>query len=206
MTVGCLIYTNASGEVIHRIPYWPWPAPGLYPQTLPEGAGFVQFFPHNYLRFALGDIVQPFPPVPLPPKGETLVKVIAKNVPISLSGRKYLCDIILGIYQTSDRPAIMLVESRDGSPLATASANAPEGYLQHLSTLHFPAKDYSENSGLWDQLVPLSDEWGQPLFHLTRHVITLGHVHNVQIYRLGATPAVLFTELLAEKHEGAIHG
>lgn len=70
MAVGCLIYINAKGEVFHRLPFWPWPAPGVYPQTLPEGEGYVQFFPHNYSRFALGDKVEPFPPIPYTPRSQ----------------------------------------------------------------------------------------------------------------------------------------
>lgn len=63
MTVGCLIYTDPTGKVYHRQPCWPWPSPGVYPVQHKDGT-WIQFFPHNYLRFSLGDTISPFPPVP----------------------------------------------------------------------------------------------------------------------------------------------
>ena len=63
MAVGCLIYTDNKGKIYHRLPYWPWPPPGEYPQELPDGT-WAQFFPYHYFRFALGDVLSPFPPVP----------------------------------------------------------------------------------------------------------------------------------------------
>ena len=61
MAVGCLIYTDKDGRVIHRLPFWPWPAPGVYPQQASDGT-WVQFFPTAYFRFKLGDRISPFPP------------------------------------------------------------------------------------------------------------------------------------------------
>ena len=69
MAVGCLIYMDKEGKVFHRLPCWPWPKPGVYPQKL-EDEGYVQFFPINYFRFKIGDVVETFPPVPYIPKEE----------------------------------------------------------------------------------------------------------------------------------------
>lgn len=71
MAVGCLIYTNAEGEVIHRLPFWPWPKPGIYPQQSPDGT-WVQFFICRYTNFALGDKISPFPPAPYISRKENL--------------------------------------------------------------------------------------------------------------------------------------
>jgi hypothetical protein len=206
MSVGCLIYISPKGQVFHRIPCWPWPAPGRFPETLPDGAGYVQFFPHNYLRFTIGDFVSPFPPVPYVTTRSTM-KTLARNIPLTLSSRSYVCDILLGIYTSSQRPAILLVESRPsslpgerawaGEPVATASTNAPEEYIQHLTPPHFTAKDYSENEGLWAQLLPLRDEDGFPLFVQTRYAITLGFV-KAPIMLLGPNAALEFSDLRDE--------
>ena len=136
------------------------------------------------------------------------MKVLARNIPITLSGRKYICDILLGLYASTSRPAIMLAESRpesmspqaiwDGSPIAVASTNAPEEYITHLSKPHFTAKDWSENEGLWEQLMDLLDEDGFPLFVRTRCAITLGFC-KACIFLLGPNACEAFKELLSEK-------
>lgn len=69
MAVGCLIYLTKEGKVFHRIPFWPWPVPGVYPKQLENGT-WIQFFPHSYFRFAIGDQVSPFPPVPYIPSSQ----------------------------------------------------------------------------------------------------------------------------------------
>lgn len=66
MTVGSLVTCTPTGTVIMRQPFWPWPIPGEYPKTLPNG-NVQQFFPHSYTRFTLGAIITPWPPVPFNP-------------------------------------------------------------------------------------------------------------------------------------------
>lgn len=147
------------------------------------------------------------------------MKVLARNIPLTLNGVAYLADIILGIYQTTGRPAILLADSRpegvppqaiwDGSPIATASSNAPEEYIQHLTKAHFPAKCWSENKGLWEQLLTLLDEDGFPLFVKTRHAITLGFA-TAPIMLLGPNACIEFTSLQDELEQAtrkeASHG
>jgi hypothetical protein len=136
------------------------------------------------------------------------MKVLAKGIPLILSSRKYLADILIGMYASSHRPSIILVASRpdtlagelawEGEPIAIASANAPAEYIQHLSIAHFTMKNYSENEGLWEQLLPLVDEDGFHLFHTTRHAITLGFT-TCRIGLLGVLATELFQDLLSEK-------
>jgi hypothetical protein len=135
------------------------------------------------------------------------MKVLARNIPLTLNGVSYLADIILGIYRTTGRPAILLADSRpdslspqaiwDGSPIGVASSNAPEEYIQHLTKPHFPAKCWSENKGLWEQLLPLNDEDGFPLFVQTRHAITLGFA-TAPIMLLGPNACIEFSILQDE--------
>ena len=135
------------------------------------------------------------------------MKVLARNIPLTLNGAPRLADIILGIYWTTGRPAILLADSRpdslspqaiwDGSPITTASSNAPEEYIQHLTKPHFTAKCCSENKGLWDQLLTLNDEDGFPIFIQTRHAITLGFA-LFPIMLLGQNACLEFTALQDE--------
>lgn len=135
------------------------------------------------------------------------MKTLLRNIPLELAGRKYVCDIILGLYQSTKRPAIMLAESRpssmspqaiwDGSPTAVASTNAPEEYIAHLTKAHFPAKTWTENEGLWEQLLLLRDEDGFPLFVQTRYAITLGFC-KAPIILLGPNACVDLVELQDE--------
>ena len=135
------------------------------------------------------------------------MKVLARNIPLTLNGAPRLADIILGIYWTTGRPAILLADSRpdslspqaiwDGSPIGVASANSPEEYIQHLTKPHFPAKCCSENKGLWDQLLTLNDEDGFPIFIQTRHAITLGFA-LFPIMLLGQNACIEFATLQDE--------
>lgn len=135
------------------------------------------------------------------------MKVLARNIPLTLSSRPYICDIILSLYQSTQRPAIMLVESRpstmspqaiwDGAPIAVASINAPEEYIQHLSKAHFPAKDWTENEGLWEQLLLLTDEDGFPLFVRTHYAITLDFCKAL-IMLLGPNACIELADLQSE--------
>ena len=147
------------------------------------------------------------------------MKVLARNIPLTLNGAPHLADIILGIYWTTGRPVILLADSRpdslspqaiwDGSPIGVASANSPEEYIQHLTKPHFPAKCCSENKGLWDQLLTLNDEDGFPIFIQTRHAITLGFA-LFPIMLLGQNACLEFTALQDEMEhdlrEEANHG
>jgi hypothetical protein len=146
------------------------------------------------------------------------MKTLARNIPLTMYGRSYLCDIILGLYTLTKRPAIMLVASRpdslggelawDGTPIATASTNAPEEYIQHLTPPHFTAKTYSENEGLWEQLLPLLDEDGFPLFVQTRYKITLGFA-TAPIMLLGPNASMSLFDLRDELNhptQGDFHG
>ena len=128
------------------------------------------------------------------------MKVLAQNVEIKLYTDTYLCDILLGLYSNTKRPAILLVE---GNSTAIASANAPAEYLQHLSSSHFTMQNHAENAGLWEQLLPLTDEDGFPLFHATPHVITLDFV-TCRIGCLGVLASELFSDLISEKE--FLHG
>lgn len=147
------------------------------------------------------------------------MKVLAQNVEIKLYTDTYLCDILLGLYSNTKRPAILLVEACPStlpggpiwggnstaivSPTAIASTNAPAEYLQHLSSSHFTMKNHAENAGLWEQLLPLTDEDGFPLFHATQHVITLDFV-TCRIGCLGVLASELFSDLISEKE--FLHG
>lgn len=141
------------------------------------------------------------------------MKTIARSIPLTLFGRQYEADLLLGLYATTKRPAIILVDSRpatlagerawEGAPIAIASSNAPEEYIQHLSHLHFPAKDWSENEGLWEQLTLLTDDDGFPLFARTRHAITLGFCKAI-IFKLGPHAATLYHTLSLEQE--TFHG
>lgn len=143
------------------------------------------------------------------------MKVLARNIPITLSGRKYVCDVILGIYRTTGRPSIMLAESRpesmspqaiwDGAPIAVASSNAPEEYIAHLTKPHFPAKDWAENEGLWQQLLNILDEDGFPLFVGTRWAITLGLCKAV-IMLLGPNACSAFEDVQSEMKKETSRG
>ena len=135
------------------------------------------------------------------------MKPLARNIPITLYSQPYEVDILLGMYATSKRPAIILADSRpstlpgekawEGFPVAIASTCAPEEYIQHLTAPHFPAKNWSENEGLWEQLLPLLDEDGNPLFLPTRHALTLGFYRS-PIILLGEFARDLFSELIDE--------
>lgn len=136
------------------------------------------------------------------------MKLIRKAVPLTLSGSRYTCDILLDLYQSNRRPAIFLCASRpndlspekiwSGTPIAIASVNPPEEYIQHLSATHFAAKNYSENAGLWEQLSQLRDKDRNPLFTPTRWVITLGFANRVHIMDLGPQLRPLYEKLVED--------
>ena len=62
--------------------------------------------------------------------------------------KDYECNVEWDLYQNG-RPAILLVDAHDGSPVATATVNIPEVDLPAGYTL---IKDYSENEGMLECL------------------------------------------------------
>jgi hypothetical protein len=135
-------------------------------------------------------------------------KLLARNVPLTLAGRQYTCDILLGMYVSTLRPSILLADSRPeslagdiawlGEPIAIASSNAPVEYLQHLPQTCFAAKTWTENEGLWEQLLELADEHATlPLFIKTKWAVTLGFA-KAPIIQLGHHAEELFHELRNE--------
>ena len=131
------------------------------------------------------------------------MKVIKKDVEITLHNHTYKCDIILGLYVYGKRPAIILVDASSlsnslGEVVCYASTNAPPEYLTGMPQTYFAAKDYGENEGLWDQLETLTwEDTNTPLFLCTSKRLTLGLV-RVKVYDLGPDAADVFQTLLSE--------
>lgn len=199
MAVGCVITCTPSGKIIGRRPCWPWPAPGVYPRETREGT-IEQFFPHNYFRFHLGHYVSPWPFTPYFPK-ELSMKTLKSSVPITLHNLTYTCDILLSMYVCNRSPAIILRGSEgsayEGESITTASVNLKDS----LPPSMFAAKTWSENEGLWSQLLPLKDEKGLPLFIPTSHSVPCGFTTAHLVY-LGPTAVEAFTTLLQESNHG----
>ncbi len=63
--------------------------------------------------------------------------------------KKWNCILVLGQYNNG-RTAIQLKSSIDGSPVAVATINVPDVYLEKDEVI---IKDYSENEGMLDTLV-----------------------------------------------------
>jgi len=59
------------------------------------------------------------------------------------------CDVRFHTY-SNGRPAIVLIDAEDGSPIATASVNVPE---EKLAIDEIAIKDYSENEGMLEVMV-----------------------------------------------------
>jgi len=124
-----------------------------------------------------------------------MYEILMRNIRITLAGREWPCDLAIGLYPTTLRPAIFLMsapvfDKETDEPelfyserIATASTNAPEEYIAHLPKNHFTAKNYSENAGLWEQLSELRDENGELFFIHTHWRITLGFA-SADIYQL----------------------
>lgn len=104
------------------------------------------------------------------------MKTIAENVKIHLFDKDWTCSVHVGLYaDSSHRPAIQLTHiTEEGweEPFATATTNKPE-YLYGSPDHHTIAKVYSENEGLWEQLLELSDERGK-FFRVTPMKLTVG--------------------------------
>lgn len=56
MSQGTILRVSPAGKILERIPTWPFPAPGAYPQTLPSGNS-LQFFPKPYWNFPLNAVL-----------------------------------------------------------------------------------------------------------------------------------------------------
>ena len=104
------------------------------------------------------------------------MKTIASNIKIRLFDKEYICALHVGLYADSfHRPAIHLTHLAEGGweePFAGATVNKPE-YIIGAPDHHTIAKVYSENEGLWEQLLELSDEKGK-FFRLAPMKVTVG--------------------------------
>jgi hypothetical protein len=140
------------------------------------------------------------------------MKVIASNIPIHLHGQNYTCDLVLGIYASTRRPALTLVSAlvQDfGEAIAVVTTNAPDEYLTSLPLPIFCVKTWSENEGLWEQLVSLETDLDNlPLFSRAVNIrtgtplsITLGFARS-PLYDLRHTALRAFYTLSKELEAG----
>lgn len=124
------------------------------------------------------------------------MRTLLSNLPITLFGQTTSCKLVLGAYGDSGgRPAVMLLCPTEGGgwePYAVASVNSPD-YLTGLPQTFTIAKEYSENEGLWEQLLPLCDENG-PFFEVTKTKVTLGNA-RCRVVQLCGTAARIYEEL-----------
>lgn len=130
------------------------------------------------------------------------MKIIARSVPVKLGGRTWVCDIILGAYMNSLRPAITLVESQDstfmGEPVAVISTNVRPEYYTGMSFLAFSVKNWTENEGIEEQMLTWKDEQGEQLFRDTGKAFTVGYA-SAPVYEIASSSAIAaFDELLLE--------
>lgn len=124
------------------------------------------------------------------------MRTLLKNLPITLFDVTSNCKLVLGAYgDQAARPAVILLcADEDGiyEPYSVASVNAPD-FLTGLPQTFTIAKEYSENEGLWEQLLPLCDENG-PFFEVTKTKVTLGHA-RCRVIQLCGTAARIYNEL-----------
>jgi hypothetical protein len=138
------------------------------------------------------------------------MKVLAKDVRVELHRVAYNCDLLLGIYHNSGRPALILVDANPhslGEPIGVATTNAPLEYLLGTPLEFFSVKDWAENKGLWAQLSQLSDPNGFPLFSRATHrgvplSLTLGFC-CAEVWTLNHYAKELFHTLHAEMYSDA---
>jgi hypothetical protein len=137
------------------------------------------------------------------------MKPLAIEIPIVLSGHHYSCDLILGLYADSARPALMLIDAEAGddygSAVAVVSLNPPVGYLTGFLANCFVWKDYSENEGVQAQLVDLKDADGRALFKPFKRndqqaKITMGF-EVCEIWQLEGQAALGFANELNDFHD-----
>lgn len=130
------------------------------------------------------------------------MKTLLTKHPFKLAGRTYICDLLLGLYPRGKRPAIILVESADstfiGEPIAIASVNVEPNWLISCSKYATAIKDYSENAGLFQQLLDLRDEDDVPLFINLCMRVTLSPFCAVPVIDLAPRARRLYNELLTE--------
>jgi len=146
-----------------------------------------------------------------------MYKTVLKGVDITLFDTTYHCDVAIGLYPETLRPAVLLVTSpvflEEHDPIqyseiiAKASVCVPEEYMQHTPGAHFAAKVWSENEGLWEQLEKLKDVDEEPLFTNSGQACTLGFV-RAPFYRLSPSLYKVFLEIKAEylSYKESSHG
>ncbi len=136
-----------------------------------------------------------------------MFKTVLKGIDITLFAQTYHCDIAIGIYPETLRPAVLLLSSpvflEEHDPIqyseiiAKASVCAPEEYIQHLPEYCFAAKTWSENEELWPQLLALKDENNMHLFEDLGQACTLGFV-RAPFYELSFPLYNAFREVKAD--------
>ena len=124
------------------------------------------------------------------------MRTLVKNLPITHFDVTSNCKLVIGAYgDQAARPAVLLLcATEDGGweSYAVASVNSPE-FLTGLPQTFTIAKEYSENEGLWEQLLPLCDENG-PFFEVTKTKVTLGYA-RCRVVQLCGTAARIYEEL-----------
>ena len=114
---------------------------------------------------------------------------LKSDVTVTLYGLEYQSDLYLGMYASSTRPCLVLIDKMSGELVTKATVNPPPGYLMGFQSESFCWKDWSENEGLQAQLQNLVGGDGLPLFLPVRRkdgttfAITLGHCKS-QVYAL----------------------
>ena len=134
------------------------------------------------------------------------MKKLASNISISLFNQTYVCNLYLGLYAASGKPALILDLAESGEPFAKATCNPPLGFLIGFPRETFCWKDWGENEGLQAQLEELLSEDGTPLFQpllrrdKTRMAITLGHAKS-ELSTLSGVAFEAFEDLRKTFHE-----
>lgn len=137
------------------------------------------------------------------------MKPLVLSHTFTLSGVPYICDVLIGLYATSHRPCILLVDAKEFSSgwqesISTATTNPPPGFLEGYSFFCFAFKTWSENEGLLEQLLALKGEDDLPFFVPVRTSngeadlkISLGFC-KAPVFTLRGKALDLYTELLKE--------
>lgn len=98
------------------------------------------------------------------------MKTLVKDFEVNVQGSTHQADLLLGLYASSFRPCLVLVEhphaelAREAEILAVVTTNPPPGYLTGFPHASIAVKTWSENKGLWEQLSDLADSSGTPFF------------------------------------------
>ena len=113
------------------------------------------------------------------------MSILVPEVTITLHGHTYIADVTLGLYHENHQPAILLLTSADdpdmyaGELLTKATTNVDRAYLTGMPENCIVAKTWSENEGLWGQLLPLKGPDNLPLFRpLGKAVMLSPYVHG----------------------------